>query len=156
MPAEGPFTLAIRAFAEKANERANDVVRTIVEDVGSRLAERSPVGNPDLWEHPAYKGYVGGTFRHNWQLGVDERPVGVFMREAGSFPAESTVSAQVTKIPAVALGHVFYWVNNLPYAWALEHGHSTQSPPQGIVGLTTVEFSQIVSGAVQTTKAGGA
>jgi hypothetical protein len=36
--------------------------------------------------------------------------------------------------------------NNLPYAWALEHGHSKQRP-NGFVGLTVLEFAAIVDKA---------
>jgi len=42
---------------------------------------------------------------------------------------------------------VYFLVNNVPYAQALEDGHSTQAP-QGIYGLTALEFQQYVDSAV--------
>ena len=54
----GPFELALAAFAEKAGNRANDVVRKVVIDVTASVVDKSPVGNPDLWKRPAPEGYV--------------------------------------------------------------------------------------------------
>ncbi len=63
------FTLQLKAFAEKAKGNADLVVRKVVLDIGTRVVLRSPVGDPDLWEGKAPKGYVGGRFRGNWQYG---------------------------------------------------------------------------------------
>jgi hypothetical protein len=45
-------------------------------------------------------------------------------------------------------GHVHYIANNLPYAQALEDGHSTQSPPNAMVGLTVLKFQAIADVAI--------
>ena len=45
-------------------------------------------------------------------------------------------------------------MNNLPYARALEDGHSSQAPA-GIVGRLQLEFKSIVEQVVADIKAGG-
>jgi hypothetical protein len=97
------------------------------------IMSRSPVGNPSLWKGPAPFGYVGGQFRGNWQLTLNQTtdvaleridPAGTAslqdgQRLLGNLKAFDTVHIQ----------------NNLPYAIRLEEGWSSQSP-QGMVALT--------------------
>jgi len=138
----GPFELNIARFVEKAKGNADLVVRKVALDVFSRVIEKSPVGNPDLWKHPAPPGYTGGRFKSNWLVAI------------GSIPEGTTVaidvSAAITRVEAETLGakagDVIYLVNNLPYARALEYGHSTQAPV-GMVRLTVQEFGAIVDAA---------
>lgn len=98
------------------------------------------------------KGYVGGRFRANWQLGVGEMPKGELFQKsppATDFPSgDQTIARNLRKIPAAAGGRIYYLVNNLPYGQPLEDGHSTQCPPGGMVKLTMMEFSQFVNAAV--------
>lgn len=98
------------------------------------------------------KGYVGGRFRANWQLGMDSQPDGeLFVKSPPTVSFQSgaeTVANNLAVISPLAGGHMYYLVNNLPYAQALENGHSTQCPPGGMVGLTVQEFQQIVDAAV--------
>lgn len=140
------FTLDMKAFADKANANANKVTRRIVLGVDAAIVERSPVGNPTLWKHPenAPPGYVGGRFRANWQYGENQIPEGeLWTPIVGPFPDKNPIEVAVE-----AAGKVHYLANNLPYAQALEDGHSTQAAPAGIVALTVIEFKDIVSEAV--------
>jgi len=145
----------------KMRQGLDTVARRIVIGIGSRLEFRSPVGNPKLWsslgwyqealtakgtarKHKTMKsqraapaGYVGGAFRRNWQHGFGAAPTGIL--EGTGNVAGAEIRASVNSSPA---GGVHYIVNNLPYAMALENGHSTQAP-QGMVGLTALEFPQI-------------
>ena len=56
------FAEDIAKFAAKCNGNADLVVRKVVLDIGRSLVEKTPVGNPDLWQNPDNKpeGYVGG------------------------------------------------------------------------------------------------
>jgi len=45
----GQFALDIAAFVAKVRDRADLVVRKIAIDMTTRIVERSPVGNPELW-----------------------------------------------------------------------------------------------------------
>lgn len=141
------FALDIQRFAEKAKEKADEAVGAIVVNIARRIDERSPVGDARYWISPPPAGYIGGHFRANWQLGVEVRPAGEI---AGVDPSgEATQGRIIAAVPDEAAGHVFYLVNNAPYARRLEEGWSRQAP-QGMVGLTVVEFQSIVDDAVRT------
>jgi hypothetical protein len=141
----GPFTLQLQQFAAKAKERADDVVGLVVVKVSARLDERSPVGDAKFWKSPPPKGYIGGRFRGNWQLGVGTIPAG----ETGRIDTGggATQSAIVAKVPEDAAGKVYYLANNVPYARRIEDGWSRQAPA-GLVGLTVVEFETFVRESV--------
>lgn len=138
------FAVEIQQFVDKIRAKADDLVGLVVVKVAQRLDERSPVGDATYWKNKPPKGYVGGRFRGNWQLGVGAIPAG----ETGRIdPAGSaTVSAIVAEVPEQAAGKVFYLANNVPYAQRLEDGWSRQAP-SGLVALTAMEFQSIVDEA---------
>ena len=146
----GQFSVDINAFCKKAKGRVDEVVRTVVIDIGNSVINRSPVGNVSLWKHPyAPAGYVGGNFKANWQYG-NIAGSGIPMTQLPDIDETGEVSKARIKnsIMAAEVSTVHYIVNNLPYAMALEHGHSTQSPPNAMVGLTVLEFQQYINSAV--------
>lgn len=136
------FALDLAKFAEKVKEKANDAVGLIVLNVVQEIDKRSPVGDASYWITPAPKGYVGGRFRGNWQLGVDVLLTG----ETGRIDTRGgvTVSAALAAIPEDAAGRVFYYVNNTPYAQRIEDGWSRQAP-EGVVGLTVIGWQERVN-----------
>jgi hypothetical protein len=130
-------------FVLKSKNAVHKVTRAVLEEISWRLIYRSVVGNPELW-HPPYwpKGYVPGHFKANWQLGKDVAPTGTI--DGQDKMGAATLDRMRKSIGRWPAGHVYYFVNNVPYASLLETGlHSTQVPPQGIVGLTRMEFPQI-------------
>lgn len=129
-------------FVLKAKSAIQTNTAMVLYVVGQRLIQRSPVGNPSLWKDPHWpKGYIPGQFVNNWQLGMDMMPTGII---PGVDPSGAKALLRIKKsIPRWPVGHVYYFTNNLPYANMLEMGHSTQAP-LGMVGLTALEFSQIV------------
>lgn len=140
------FALDLQKFAEKTKDKANDAVGSIVVRIAQELDKRSPVGDATYWKNPPPKGYIGGRFRGNWQLGVGTIPAG----ETGRIDTGggATVSAIIAGVPEDAAGKVYFLANNVPYANRLESGWSRQAP-QGVVGLTAVMFQQIVDEAVE-------
>jgi hypothetical protein len=140
------FVKQLSDWGDKVKHRADEVVGDVVVQVAGALDRRSPVGDAAYWKHPAPKGYVGGRFRGNWQLGVDFRPSG----ETGRIdPTGATAQGAIlAAIPEEAAGKVYYLMNNVDYAVAIEEGHSRQAP-QGLVALTAIEFPQMVAQAVQ-------
>ena len=111
-------------------------------DLLKSVVYKSPVGDATLWQSPPPAGYVGGRFRGNWQLGVNNQPSG----EVDNIDANgsSTLAAGMANIPTTnAAGNIYYITNNLPYAQRLENGWSSQAPA-GIVSLTVAEFDGIV------------
>lgn len=140
------FTLDISNFVKKAKGRSHQATRLIVMGMGTRIVERSPVGDPIQWKDPGHApaGYTGGRFRGNWQYGYGSAPQTV---DLGTLDPSGQVSLQrLQAIPDQAAGLVHYWVNNLPYGPRLEAGWSSQAP-SGMVGLTVIEYKQIVQRA---------
>ena len=143
------FALDLNKWIAKTNENVEKLVRETVIGLGEKVVERSPVGNPDLWQSPPPPGYVGGRFRANWQYGFDAMPKGDLPDIDKSGQASlNRIQAGAKASPTVG---VHYIVNNLPYAQALEDGHSTQAP-HGMVGLAVVEFQSIINEEVAKLK----
>lgn len=138
----GTFALDLQKFADKAKQKSDDLVGGVVIRVAAELDSRSPVGDGTYWKNPPPKGYVGGRFRGNWQLGVDIRPAGETGRiDRAGGETQATILAS---IPDEAAGKIYYLVNNVPYANAIEEGHSRQAP-QGLVALTAMRWQQFVN-----------
>lgn len=132
----GPFELQIRAFAEKAKNNADLVVRKVLLDVWTELVMRSPVDT--------------GRFRASWLYGAGTMPRGV-AAQTGS--TESPVAApSAPDFAGAGMGGTFFVVNNLPYAYRLETGHSKQAP-SGLVGLTVLKFNDFMRDAVAEVRA---
>lgn len=140
------FALDLQKFAEKAGKRADELVGNVVIRIATEIDQRSPVGDATYWTSPPPKGYVGGRFRGNWQLGVGVIP----NAELNRIDTAGTIAlpAIIAEVPDDAAGRVFYLANNVPYARRLEDGYSRQAP-NGIVGRTVVQFRQIVNEATE-------
>lgn len=140
------FELDLKRFADKYKANANLVTKKIVTDIGRRVVEKSPVGDGSLWAEPPPPGYVGGRFRANWQYAFN-------VVLTGDLPdIDPSGNVSISRIAAnTGKPGIHYIVNNLPYAERLENGWSTQAP-QGMVGLTVLEFQAVVDKAVRETK----
>ena len=141
------FALDIQKFAKKAGDNADKVVRKVVLDIGRSLVEKTPVGNPDLWQNPDNKpdGYVGGHARANWSHSIGAL-VNQEFKEIDATGGAS-IDRIISSVPVKAAGKVHYIQNSLPYMQALEDGHSTQAPA-GIVAVTEVEFHDYIEKAI--------
>lgn len=151
------FALDLKAFADKAKARADDMVGITVFGLAEEVMKRSPVGDRDRWAinierkarglPPVPKGYLGGHFRANWQIGVGVRPAGEIagIDKSGA----ETLGKIAAEIPDQAAGKVYWLVNNTPYSVRLEYGHSKIAPPGFIVGGSVAMFQQKVRDAVE-------
>jgi len=139
------FSLDLRALIERAKGKAELVATKTVLAVGTSLVMKSPVGDPSLWKSKPPKEYVGGHFRANWQYGFNVPLSGQI--DDIDVSGQETINNIGNQLNTSGTGGVHFIVNNLPYAVALEYGHSTQAP-EGIVGVTTVEFEDYVNQAV--------
>lgn len=122
------FSLNIKAWCDKAKDRADLVVRKVALDVGSRVVMRSPVDT--------------GRFRANWQYGVGQPNPTVL--EAVDKDGSTSIARISAGSATAKLGDVIYVSNSLPYALRLEAGWSQQAPA-GMVGLTVQEFQAAVN-----------
>jgi hypothetical protein len=106
------------------------------------IMDRSPVGNPSLWKGPAPFGYVGGQFRGNWQLTLNQTTDATLSRidPTGSASLQDADRA-LANIKAFDSVHI---QNNLPYAIRLEEGWSTEQAPQGMVALTVADLRDAI------------
>ena len=141
------FALDIQKFAKKCATRSDLVVRKVVLEIGRSLVEKTPVGNPDLWQNPDNKpeGYIGGHARANWSHSIGAQSIQEFdVVDATGNASNDRIAAS---LPINAAGKVHYIQNSVPYIEALEDGHSSQAP-NGFVGLTVIEFQDYIQKAI--------
>ena len=119
------FTLDLSNWVAKAKGNTDLVVRRVTLDIFGRVIQRTPVDT--------------GRLKGNWQFGMNRMPSGELSRLGEAAPMRDVNSG----VPVKAAGNVYYLVNNLPYAQRIEEGYSKQAP-QGMVGLTVMEFGQAV------------
>lgn len=143
------FGNELRAFAAKTGGKLEDVAREVVLNVGRSVVEKSPVGDASYWKSPPPPGYVGGRFRANWQHGFGSPAIGALddIDPSGGVSI-AHIQSGVEGNPAAG---VHFISNNLPYAQRLEDGYSSQAP-SGMIGLTAIEFKDIVNISVQKAK----
>lgn len=141
------FARDLNKQADKVRADGEALLRRMGLDLLSRLVNKTPVGNRQLWKinqgrsrralQP--KGYVGGHLRHNWQVtingttdneleGVSRNAAGVIRREQGA-------------ILKASFGSTIYIQNPVPYAQrVMEEGWSSQAP-SGTFRVTIQEIA---------------
>lgn len=137
------FSRQIQEYAEKYNQRIDDVVADYAIGVSSQIIQRTPVGNPSTWQSDPPPGYVGGTARANWLPSIGQPETS---------PEDTVDSARLNgeleylreKIP----GNIFYLTNNVPYIERLEYGWSKQAP-KGMFRRTLREARKLLNAAVK-------
>ena len=104
----------------------------------------------DSMDIKAPPGYTGGRFRGNWQVSFDA-PI---TDETGRVDKAGhlTITAGNVTLGLFKVGvRDIYFCNNVPYAYRLEMGHSSQAPG-GMVRITAAEFQRFFSEAVSEVK----
>ncbi|EMJ8410500.1 Uncharacterised protein [Enterobacter hormaechei] len=87
------------------------------------------------------EGYVGGRFKNNWYVGLNSQPTETNDTPDASGQGSNSRGLAVLEVFRVGQVNSIYFTNNLPYAQALENGHSNQAPG-GMVGLTALDAAQ--------------
>jgi len=138
------FSLDISNFTKKCSDNSDQLARKVVLEVGKSVIEKTPVGDASYWQSPAPKGYVGGHARGNWshsEGALDTKEFDVVD------PSGNTSNARIlSSVPGKAGGKVHFIQNSVPYIQRLEDGYSRQAP-NGMVGLTVIEFQSIFNKA---------
>ena len=98
------------------------------------------------FRNKAGRGYTGGRFKSNWQVGF-----GSMNTDTSSTPGSDALGRARVALESFKPGMTIFLTNNLAYAKKLEYGHSSQAPA-GIVRLTVQDFAQAVKRAVQAVK----
>ncbi|MDF3623190.1 hypothetical protein, partial [Enterobacter hormaechei] len=88
------------------------------------------------------EGYVGGRFKNNWYVGFDSQPTETNDTPDASGQGSNSRGLAVLEVFRVGQVSSIYFTNNLPYAAALENGHSGQAPG-GMVGITALDAAQL-------------
>lgn len=122
------FALDITKWTESTKARVTLAARKISLELFTRVILRSPVDT--------------GRFRGNWQVAIGSVPSGTV--EIDDKSGTATIGKMTAKVLELEAGDVITLVNNLPYAWRLETGWSTQAPG-GMVGLAVAEYQPIVA-----------
>lgn len=99
------------------------------------------------------EGYVGGRFKNNWYVGFDSQPTATNDTPDASGQGSNTRGLAVLEVFRVGQVNSIYFTNNLPYAQALENGHSNQAPG-GMVGLTALDAAQYFREAMNEVRNG--
>jgi hypothetical protein len=118
------LTADLMKFAAMTSEKQERVVKGAFIQLGSEMEIKSP--------------FKTGRFKGNWIGGfgaVDETTTESTNRDA--------VGALMAKLGGFRMGEVFYYTNSLPYALALEYGHSAQAA-NGMVRITARRWKKIV------------
>ncbi|MEP9006028.1 hypothetical protein [Enterobacter bugandensis] len=92
-------------------------------------------------------GYTGGRFRGNWQVSFDAPSTdetGRVDKTGNLTKAAGNYTLSLFKVGMKAI----YFCNNVPYAYRLEMGHSSQAPG-GMVRITAAEFQRFFEEAVR-------
>ena len=112
----------------KNKKKMLDISRRAMFTISRNIIKRSPV--------------LTGRFRNNWFSQIDS-PSEDTTEEVDKSGSIANARTQDT-ISKVKFGHVFYFVNNLPYALALEFGHSTVKAPAGMVRVSIADYQNEV------------
>lgn len=140
------FSIDLAAFGRELQNNLRKLERGVLIGAGEELVIRSPVGDPSNWapSTPVPPGYVGGRFRANWQYGLSVRPLGDLPDiDASGQVSKDRIHAGASQVYNV--GNVHYITNNLPYAQAIENGHSWNQAPNGVVALTVLNWQRIAN-----------
>jgi hypothetical protein len=115
------WSIPLQKIADGQKERMHTIVRKVTLEAWSRVISRSPVDT--------------GRFRANWNASVGAPNYATtpsVEQERGMTEAQKALTLPV--------GGITFLSNGLPYAQALEYGHSKQAPG-GMVRLTILEIN---------------
>lgn len=130
------FLQSINAFVDRAKANNELVVKKGCIEVLQDIIRMSPVGQPELWQGYAPKGYVGGRFRGNWQISFNVPATGELDRIDPT--GMETLKDGIEQIGQYTCSvKSVYFTNNVPYSVRLEFGHSKQAP-NGIVRVAAL------------------
>lgn len=129
--ASSQFALNVARFAARAQGNADQVLRKVALDMMGRIVRRSPVDT--------------GRFRNNWLASVGH--MATITTDIVDKSGQAAIARATTAVGTARMGQRIYLSNSLPYARALEYGHSRQAP-QGMVRITVAEYEAVVRRAV--------
>lgn len=117
------------------------IINSTLLNMYKKIVDRTPIGDPSLWQWPAHKNYHPGTLRKSWNISFN----GVQRNTAGQFASTAQILGNNGLSFKVGNGNKQFAVisNARPYAQRVETGWSTQAP-QGMMRITIAEYASIV------------
>lgn len=125
------FMDVINGWIEDTEQKIDDVLQTVVLQLGKTLVTLSPVDT--------------GRFKGNWQLSIDSTTSASLLREDPD--GYATLADMASKVNSFTAGQIAYLQNHVLYGHDLEYGSSKQAP-DGVVRITAMRFQRIVNEAV--------
>lgn len=125
------FMDVINEWIEETEKKIDDVLQTVVLQLGKTLVTLSPVDT--------------GRFKGNWQLSIDSTTSASLLREDPD--GYATLAEMASKVNSFTAGQIAYLQNHVLYGHDLEYGSSKQAP-DGVVRITAMRFNRIVNEAV--------
>lgn len=155
-PVGRPETWQVNQTASAYNTAVREHNAALRDDPGNltksgRLKRGLRVNDPMDIKKP--DGYVGGRFKNNWYVGFDSQPTETNDTPDASGQGSNSRGLAVLEVFRVGQVSSIYFTNNLPYAAALENGHSGQAPG-GMVGITALDAAQLFREAMNEVRNG--
>ena len=128
------LSLDLSAFANKGEKKMSIIARKVFIDISTDIIKKSPVDT--------------SRFRSNWMPEINK-----FSTETteNTESESATIARVVNKTNSFKLGNMMSLSNNLPYAMALEFGHSQKQAPSGMVRVSFAKAQRWVK--LETAKA---
>lgn len=127
-------TLALKACEKTINKTVLDMYKAII--------DRTPVGDPSLWNYPPHADYVPGKLKASWSISFDN----VQRDKSGQFTSSSQIVENhglSLKIENTTTEKTVAISNYQPYAERVELGWSTQAPA-GMMRVTVSEYKDYI------------
>jgi len=122
-------------------DRASLVVNATVVEMFEKIVDRTPVGDPSLWNYPAPKGYNPGTLKASWVL--DYNTNGAMRNEKGQFATQAKYGISLKLGSRATQDAIIY--NQQPYASRVEYGSWSTQAPSGMMRITVKEYDAILN-----------
>lgn len=128
------FSLDIKKFAQKSGKSIEQINRMFCIKIFSDVIEASPVDE--------------GRFRGNWVLSEN-----VAVRRATNDTDKSgAIALQHISNTITGKEKIMFFTNSLPYAIALEFGHSKIQAPSGVIRPIARRYKKILSESIRKAK----
>ncbi|HHD7211032.1 TPA: hypothetical protein ACNOH9_001871 [Citrobacter freundii] len=139
------YNTAVREHNAALRDDSDNLTKSGRLKRGLRVNDSMDIKKPD--------GYVGGRFKNNWYVGFDSKPSESNDTPDASGQGSNSRGMAVLEVFRVGQVSSIYFTNNLPYAAALENGHSGQAPG-GMVGITALDAAQLFREAMSEVRNG--
>lgn len=139
------YNTAVREHNETLHDDPTNLTKSGRLRRGLRVNDSMDIKKPE--------GYIGGRFKNNWYVGFDSKPTESNDTPDASGQGSNSRGLAVLEVFRVGQVSSIYFTNNLPYAAALENGHSGQAPG-GMVGITALDAAQLFREAMSEVRNG--